>query len=160
MTILATVGCSNYNFDRLFRILDELCDEGVVDGGRLLAQTGNLDYTIRNFRHFKYASNAEMGGYIDQAELIICHAGTGTVTGALGKGKKVIVFPRLQKFNEHLNDHQLDLFRTFTQAGYIMGATDKEELADRIVNADGFVPRQFVSNRENFFSLIKNLIES
>lgn len=158
--ILATVGCSNYNFDRLFETLDALCASHVIDGDQLVAQTGNLNYEIRNFDHFKYTTNEQMADFIDQAEIIICHAGTGTVIGALEKGKKVIVFPRLKKFNEHLNDHQMDLYRSFTQAGFVMGATDQEELANCLRNADKFVPRTFISNQANFFSLIEKLIES
>lgn len=158
--ILATVGCSNYNFDRLFEALDALCISHVIDGEQLVAQTGNLDYEVRNYRHFKYTTNEQMANFIDQAEIIICHAGTGTVIGALEKGKKVIIFPRLKKFNEHLNDHQMDLYRSFTQAGFVMGATNREELADCLQKADTFVPRKFVSNQPNFFSLIENLIEN
>lgn len=158
--ILATVGCSNYNFDRLFMILDGLCTEKIIDGSHLVAQTGNLDYKIENYRHFKFASNEEMNELEDEAEIIICHAGTGTVIGALEKGKKVIIFPRLQQYHEHLNDHQLDLYRSFTQAEYVMGATNRDELADCLLNADRFTPRKFVSNQVNFFSLIEKLIES
>ena len=158
--ILATVGCSNYKFDRLFEIIDNLCAKKIIDGDQLVAQTGNIDYAIRNYNHFAFTTNDQMASFIDQADVVICHAGTGTVIGALEKGKKVIIFPRLKKYNEHLNDHQLDLYRSFKQAGFVMGATNQEELEECFSNIDSFVPRQFVSNQANFFSLIERLIEA
>lgn len=93
-----------------------------------------------------------------KADLIICHAGTGTVTGALKKGKKVIVFPRLKEYGEHESDHQLDLAREFAEEGYVLCAMNEEELEQAIKQIESFTPKPFVSNRENFCNLIRSLL--
>ena len=69
MKILVTVGCSGFAFDRLFRMLDALCDRGVLSGVDIIAQTGKISYTIRNFRHFDFASGEELKKYQSEADL-------------------------------------------------------------------------------------------
>lgn len=156
--ILVTVGSSNILFDRLFKIIDSLCDRGVLCGEDIIAQTGKIGYEIRNYRHFDFVANDEMKKYQADADLIICHAGTGTVIGALKMGKKVIVFPRLAKFGEHESDHQLDLAREFTEEGYVLCAMDEAELEDALRRVGDFEPKKFVSNQENFLKLIRSLL--
>lgn len=158
MKILATVGCSGFPFDRLFRILDSLCEKGILSGKEIVAQTGKITYPIRHYRYFEFVDNETMRQYQSDADLVICHAGTGTVVGSLKMGKKVIVFPRLARFGEHESDHQLDLAREFTEEGYVLCAMDEAELEDALRRAVDFHPKPFVSNQQNFLRLIRSLI--
>lgn len=157
--ILVTVGSTNFKFDRFFKIMDEIVEEGVLDGNNIVAQTGIKDYEIKNYKNFEFVSNEEMGKLQSGADVIICHAGTGTVTNSLSKGKKVIVFPRLKKFGEHESDNQLELASAFQSAGYVLCATNKEELITAIKNIDNFLPKEFSSNNKNFMNILKGLLE-
>lgn len=158
MKIFVSVGSTGFKFDRFFKILDELCDEKVINGEDLIAQTGKTDYKIKNYENFDFAPYEKVEGCILGADLIICHSGTGTVIGSLKKGKKVIVFPRLKKYNEHESDHQLDLASAFRDDGYVLVAKDKLELKSAILGIDNFSPKKFVSNNANFLELIKSLL--
>lgn len=158
MKILLSVGCSNFKFDRLFKIIDELCEEKILDGSEIIAQTGVIDYKIKHYENFSFASNETMSKYQEEADLIICHAGTGTVIGSLKKGKKIIVFPRQKQYNEHESDHQFDLANQFYNEGYVLLATNKQELKSAIDKIDSFTPKIFVSNKENFVEMIRNLL--
>lgn len=141
-------------------MLDELCDEKILDGNEIVAQTGVIDYKIKNYENFDFKSAEELSVLQDGADLIICHAGTGTVVGSLKKGKKVIVFPRLKEFNEHESDNQLELAEEFERDGYVLCARNKEELKDCILKINDFSPEKFVSNKENFIALIKSLLNA
>ena len=156
--ILVTVGSSNILFDRLFVAIDSLCEKGVLNGNNVVAQTGKIKYDIKNYRHFEYTSSNQMEDLQKEAEYVICHAGTGTVVGSLKAGKKVIVFPRLQKYHEHESDHQLDLAREFAAEGYVLCAMNEEELEKAIREIGDFQPKPFVSNKENFCALIRSLL--
>ncbi|MFD1007291.1 glycosyltransferase [Oceanisphaera ostreae] len=46
--------------------------------------------------------------YFDSADLVITHAGMGNVITCLEKGKPFVMFPRLSKYGEHRNNHQVD----------------------------------------------------
>ena len=156
--ILITVGSSGYNFDRLFRIVDELCERNIIDGKSIIAQTGNLNYTIKNYSAFNFASPEKMQTFFDDADVIICHGGTGTIIKSLKLNKKVIVFPRLKKFKEHVDDHQLDIAKSFLNENYILVAYNSDELEDKILNIDTFIPKKFVSNLDNFKKVISKIV--
>ncbi len=156
---LVTVGSTNFKFDRLFKIIDELIDEGVLKGEEVVAQTGIKNYQIRNYENFEFATNDEMDKLQLDAQVIICHAGTGTVTGSLLKEKKVIVFPRLKQFNEHESDNQLELATAFRDAGFVEYATDKESLIYAINNLNSFEPKKFVSNNKNFLNILRGILQ-
>ena len=108
--ILVTIGsCRDYKFTRLLKILDELCEEGYIDGKELIAQISGDDYIPKNYQYFDMKPRDEFEQLVDKADYIISHAGTGSIIPALKKNKKVIMFPRLFKYNEHLDDHQIEL---------------------------------------------------
>lgn len=157
--ILVCVGASEFKFDRLLRILDELCEEKILDGRNLIAQIGNTEYSPIHYISFPLIDRSEFQSLIDRADFIITHSGTGSVLPALKKGKKIIIFPRLEKYREHIDDHQLELKNVFTKAGYTLSAEDKDELIDAIQNIEAFVPKTFVSNTDQFNQLLVDYIE-
>ena len=157
--ILVCVGASEYKLDRLLIMVDELCDEGVISGNEIIAQIGNTDYKPRNYKSFSLIGRDDFQHYMEQSELIITHAGTGSVIPPLKLGKKVIVFPRLQKYKEHLDDHQLELRDVFTNSGYTLSAVAIDQLRDAIINIKDFTPRPFVSNNRKINSMVIDFID-
>lgn len=159
MDILISVGASEYGFDRLLKIIDELCDENILNGEKIIAQLGSSHYKPHSYKYFELVSRDEYQNYMDNADIIISHAGTGSVIPPLKMGKKVIVFPRLEQFGEHLDDHQLELAEVFTQGGYTLCANDKDELKSCLLKIDEFHPKTFKSNNANMNKLIIDFIE-
>lgn len=158
--ILVCVGASEYRFDRLLKNIDQLCDEKVLDGKEIIAQIGNTDYVPRNYKSFPLIGRDEFQKYMEAASFVITHAGTGSVIPPLKLGKKVIVFPRMEKYKEHLDNHQLELSEVFTSAGYTMSAENIDELRNAVKNIDEFEPRTFVSNSERINRMVIDFIES
>ena len=58
---------------------------------------------------------------MSKASFIITHGGVGSIISSLKLNKKVIAVPRLSKYNEHVNDHQLQIIEDFDKQGYIIG---------------------------------------
>lgn len=161
MKILVTIGSMvEKKFTRLFTIIDELCEEGVLDGTQVTAQEGFDNYQSTRFCCFDMMPNEAFKQLIDQCDLIIAHAGIGTVISCIKKGKKVIIFPRMAKYDEHYDDHQLELAELFTKKGYVLQARTKEELKLCIQNLDSFIPVQFISNNERMNKLVTGFIEN
>lgn len=148
------------HFTRLFTLIDELCEEGVLDGEGILAQMGAEPYQPQYFKHFEMIEDKAFKEQIKASDFIISHAGTGTVTTCLKMGKKVILFPRLVKFNEHYDDHQLELSEVFTQKGYTLSANNKEELKQCILNINQFIPEPFVSHKREMNQLLHTYIKN
>lgn len=160
MQVLVTIGSMvEKKFTRLFKIIDELCEEGVLDGKNVTAQVGFDKYQSKNFNCFDMIADEEFKSLIAKSDLIIAHAGTGTVVSSIKQGKKVIIFPRMAKYDEHYDDHQLELAELFTKQGYVLQARNKEELKYHIQHLDEFVPVPFISNNERMNQLIIDFIE-
>lgn len=158
--ILVCVGASEYKFDRLLKAIDDLCAKGTLDGNEVVAQIGYTDYVPQNYTFFNLIGRDEFQKYMESADLIITHAGTGSVIPPLKLGKKIIVFPRLEKYNEHLDNHQLELRDVFTKAGYTLSAENEEELENAIKTISTFSPKKFESNNVKINNMICKFIDN
>ena len=109
---------------------------------------------------FDFISYEEMQGYIRNADLIITHAGTGSILMPLKMGKKVIACPRLAKYDEHVDDHQTQIVDVFKNEGYILELKDGDNLDAIIKKSKNFVPKKYISNTNKFIKLLKKEIEN
>lgn len=160
MKTLISIGTiKGHSFARLLRIIDQFCDEGILCGSDVIAQIGDDKYVPKNYKAFDLISDDEFKRLISEADLVICHGGTGTVTSCIKQNKKVIIFPRLSKYNEHYDNHQTDLALTFARAGYVQSAMTKSDLKKLILSIDSFKPKDFKSNNKRINSIIINYIE-
>lgn len=125
--IFVTVGSRNYPFDRLFKKLDELCEEGVIKG-ELFAQTGTSTYQPKCFEYKDFISQDEFLERVKWADIVVSHGASGSIMKALNAGKKVIAVTRLEKYGEHINDHQIQNNEAFAQNGYVVAVFEMEEL--------------------------------
>lgn len=161
MKVLVTIGSMiEKKFTRLFKIIDELCEEGILNGEEVVAQVGFDNYESSFYKTFDMIPDEKFKKLIKESDLIITHAGTGTVTSCLKLDKKVIIFPRMAKYDEHYDDHQLELAAVFVKNNYVICAANKEELIKEIKGIDKFKPNKFISNNEKMNEIIINFIEN
>ena len=95
-----------------------------------------------------------------EARIVITHGGTGTIINALRLGKKVIAIPRLKKYKEHVDDHQLELLTTFSEAGYILLASNMKDLESCIENVDDFHPKKYESSNKQMIDILSDYIKN
>ncbi len=106
--IFLTTG-TQLSFDRLVRAVDEWADEAKPSCaifGQVLPSSGD-PYIPRNFQTEARLSPRKYADIFGKADLIISHAGMGTILTALTEGKKICIMPRLAKHGEHRNNHQI-----------------------------------------------------
>lgn len=119
--IFVTVGSRNYPFDRLFKKLDALYEEGVLTDS-MFAQTGTSTYKPKYYEYKNFISPDEFLEKIEIANIVVTHGASGSIMKALNAGKKVIAVTRLEKYGEHINDHQIQNNEAFSSNRYIMMA--------------------------------------
>lgn len=102
--IFVTVG-SQTPFDRLVRTVDAWCAR--QPGVEVVAQIGQGGYEPRHMRWLRLCSPAEYRRHCAAAEVIVAHAGMGTVLTALEAGRPMLLLPRRGELGETRNDHQL-----------------------------------------------------
>ena len=128
--IFVTVGSRNYPFDRLFRKLDELYENGILSD-KMFAQIGTSSYKPKHYEYKDFISQEEFQERILQADIVVTHGASGSIMKALNAGKKVIAVTRLEKYNEHINDHQIQNNEAFSTNGYVLMADlELEDLGD------------------------------
>lgn len=119
--IFVTVGSRNYPFDRLFKKLDELYEEGVLTDS-MFAQTGTSTYQPKYYEYKDFISSEEFVEKVNEADIVVSHGASGSIMKALNAGKKVIAVTRLEKYGEHINDHQIQNNEAFASNGYVLMA--------------------------------------
>ena len=153
--ILVTLGTQHQEFTRL---LDYIEKSKIKD--KIIVQAGYTKYKSKKMKMFDFIDYDKMAEYVKDADLIITHGGTGSITGPLKEGKKVIACARLAKYGEHVDDHQSEIVDVFSDEGYILKLDESTNLDDLIKKAKAFNPKEFKSNTKNFINKLTNEIDS
>lgn len=119
--IFVTVGSRGYPFDRLFKKLDELYENGILSEP-MFAQIGTSTYVPKHYCFKDYITPEEFIKCINDADIVVSHGASGSIMKALNAGKKVIAVTRLEKYHEHINDHQIQNNEAFSKNGYVIMA--------------------------------------
>lgn len=132
--IFVTVGTHTQSFDRLLHAVDDLAGSRAIKE-KVIAQIGNSAYEPRNFKWFRFTSFDELGKLYDGADVMITHGGAGSILNGLDRGKPVIAVPRLERYGEHVNDHQMDLVKFLEKKRKIIAVYDVRDLVKAIAAA-------------------------
>jgi beta-1,4-N-acetylglucosaminyltransferase len=116
--ILVTVGTHNQPLDRLVAAADEMAS---LTDEQVIIQSGSSSFTPQYARCFQFTSSEEMEELIGAARAVITHAGAGTLIQCLHARKPLVLVPRLKKFGEHFDDHQIQLVTALSEAHRAVG---------------------------------------
>lgn len=119
--IFVTVGSRNYPFDRLFKKLDELYEKGEITEP-MFAQTGTSSYIPKHYEYKDFITQEEFLEKVKESDIVVSHGASGSIMKALNEGKKVIAVTRLEKYGEHINDHQIQNNEAFSSNNYVLMA--------------------------------------
>ncbi len=123
-----TVG-SQLPFDRLTRAVDQWCAaSGRSDVIGQIGEVGTDGYRPTHFRWSEFIPPAEFNRLLGQAELVIAHAGMGSIISALRNAKPIIIMARRANLGEHRNDHQLATAAHFANRQGVYVAQDEAAL--------------------------------
>ena len=157
--IFVTLGTQDKSFKRLLEMVDSQIESGLINE-EVVVQAGFTKYESKKMKIYDYIPMDEFDKIVDNCSLLITHGGVGNIMTGMERGKKVIAVPRLKKYKEHINDHQLQIVNNFTKEGYILRAIDESELIDSIKKIKKFKPKKFKSNKDNFINILCQEIDS
>lgn len=145
--------------DKPFKRLIDYCENLNLDE-EIIVQVGLTEYQSDKLK-IKYFLNAdEFNQYINDARIVITHGGVGTIINALKKHKKIIACPRLAKYHEHHNDHQLEIIEEFSKDGYLKALGENDDLLALIKSMDDFIPKEYISNTNNFIQKLDDYLSN
>jgi len=156
--IFLTVG-TQFPFDRLIKSVDQAFDGRLINE-EIFAQIGETSYKPLNFESVVSLEKNVFDKRLKEASSVISHAGMGTITMALKNHKPLLVMPRLKRYREHVNDHQVATARKFEELGHILAVYDAKDLPNGIRKLKNFVPRERKSNPEAVADRIHRFLNS
>ena len=156
--VFVILGTQDKTFERLLRYIDKNIELGNIKG-EVIVQAGQTKYDSENMKILQLIPMEEFKKYIETCDYIITHGGVGSILDGLKASKKIIAVPRLAKYGEHVNDHQIQIINEFASKGYILSCNDLEKLGDVIKELKDFKPRKYKSNNENFVKMITDYID-
>jgi UDP-N-acetylglucosamine--N-acetylmuramyl-(pentapeptide) pyrophosphoryl-undecaprenol N-acetylglucosamine transferase len=126
--VVVTVGGNaHYGFERLVRSLHAI----IPPDWSVLWQVGPSDVSDLGIDTVASLPNDRLRAEIAAADLVISHAGTGSILTALQLGKRPIVVPRRAAHGEHVDGHQNDLAAFVASEGLaLVREADEITLAD------------------------------
>jgi UDP-N-acetylglucosamine transferase subunit ALG13 len=129
--IFVTIGTQE-PFDRLIAAMDNIsCRIGM----EVVAQVSSRSkLKVKYIKTLDFVSPTDFDKLFNEADLIVAHAGMGTIISALVNKKPLIVLAREKKLMEHRSDHQLATANHLEELGYLNVARDVDELEAKIRN--------------------------
>lgn len=147
--IFVTVGTHEQSFNRLIKKIDELKELGVIEED-VIIQKGYSTYEPKFCTCFDLIPWEEVQRLNREARIIITHGGPASFIDILSLGKTPIVVPRQSKFNEHVNDHQLEFSLALKNKGEnIIVIENIDDLQSAITNYENQVS-EYRSNNKRF----------
>lgn len=127
--IFVTVGTHHQPFNRLLNALDTL------DGNDLVVQHGPAEPPRGVARAEAYMPFDSMLECFREADVVVTHAGVGSVLCARREGHVPLVVPRRHDLGEHVDDHQVELTRALEARGSVIAVWDIATLAVAVASA-------------------------
>lgn len=156
--IFITLGSQKFQFNRLLKAVDELVEKKAIKD-EIFAQIGYSDYYPKYFSYKRFLARNEFADMEGQCDILITHGGTGAIIGAVKKGKKVIAIPRLSKYGEHVDDHQLQIVKQFEEMNLIYACYDCTELGKALSDIQNADFNKYESNTDAIINRIESFIK-
>lgn len=125
--IFVTLGTIRpYRFDRMVDAVQDLRAENWQITWQLGATTRN---DLPGEVHETMTAE-QVESHINNADVIISHAGVGSALSILRKGKVPVLVPRLSDHREHVDNHQLQIATELANRGLAVLVTEEQPLTE------------------------------
>ena len=156
--ILIALGTQDKPFYRLLEAVQKQINNDKIKD-RVVVQAGcSSDFKSNDMEIFDLIPMDEFDKLIDECDVLITHGGVGTIITGLKNNKKVIAAARLEKYGEHVNDHQLQIIENFSNSGYILSLDNFDELDKILDKIKKFKPKKYKSNTKKFIRILEKEI--
>ena len=106
LKIFVTVGTVHkYAFQRIVKLVNSVRHEGDY----IVWQIGDVSHKESSGEVHREMSESALKNFLISSDVVISHAGVGSILNILDFGKFPILIPRLSRFGEHIDDHQLQI---------------------------------------------------
>jgi len=152
--ILVLCGTQNHQFKRLIEESKKLLQYD----SKIIVQAGHTRYQDEDLEIFDFMDSKDLELIYDQADWIITHAGAGSLIKGIRRNKKIIAFPRLEKYHEHVNDHQIELTTQLSKKGYVIAFEDGNDICELYEKNIDFVASEY-NEPSNIIEIVEEFLK-
>jgi len=128
--IFALVGTSHLPFDRFIVAVENIAQS---TGQKTIIQYGHSNLKSDICDGFDFCSNEKIIQLMNEADVIICQGGFGSMFDAIKSGKRVIAIPRLVESGETAAE-QLSLVNHYVNLGLVEVCTNTSDIVELFNN--------------------------
>jgi UDP-N-acetylglucosamine transferase subunit ALG13 len=125
MSTFVTTGNGVQSFSRL---LDEIKRIAPQLPQPVIVQHGKTAFSADGIQSFDLVDLPTFQKLLNDCKVLITHGGAGSVFGALKIGKKPVVVPRMKKFDEIIDNHQITFAEELQRQGKVVAVHDVSQL--------------------------------
>ena len=151
--IFCTIGNDRHKFPRFIKIIEEINDFYNDD---IFLQHGYSLPPKEGIISCQFLKREKFENKIQQAKYIISHGGAGTIAYCLQNKKIPIVIPRLKKYNEHLDNHQLDIASHFAKEGLCIVEHNADRIIKLLKEKELTIKFSLQSRKKEFFESLRS----
>lgn len=156
--LFVPLGTQKFPFNRLIEALNGLVEKGLYKPEEIVMQSSIYEVEPK-FTHYELIPAAQFEELIDKAKLVITHSGVNSIISCMKRKKPLIIVPRLKKYGEHVDDHQLEIAELMKQKFDVIVVKDLSKLDVAIEEATHHEYKPWVSHQAELVSAIKEIVD-
>lgn len=155
--LFVPLGTQKFPFGRIITALNGLVERGTYKPNEIVMQSAL--YPVKpEFSHFGLIPQEDFNRYMQEAEVVVTHSGVNSIISCMEMGKPLVVCPRLHEYNEHVDNHQMEIATLMHDKYDVLMCTDMKELPELIEKAKTHKYKPWISHRVELLNAIRGLI--
>ena len=160
MKLFVALGTQKFPFDRLVNRLNQLVSEGLYNKEDIVIQSMKFGKVLPVFTHYETIPVEQFNEFMDEAEVIITHSGVNSILTGMARKKPLVIVPRMCKYGEHVDDHQLEIAKVMEEKYHVLVARDLTDLGGYIQKAKLHEYLPYISQKEQLLTAVRNIIDN
>lgn len=156
--LFVPLGTQKFPFSRLIEALNGLVDRGLYKPEEIVMQSSIYEVEPK-FTHYELIPASQFDELIDKAELVITHSGVNSIITCMKRNKPLIIVPRMKKYGEHVDDHQMEIAELMKQKFDVVVVEDLSRLQEMIPVAKEHKYKPWVSHSNELIGAIRDIID-
>jgi UDP-N-acetylglucosamine transferase subunit ALG13 len=137
--VFVVLGTWGMPFARPLREIERAAAAGLL-AQPIIVQSGCTTYSSPQLQMVPFFSADEMERMYERATMVVCQAGVGSIMLGLRKHKTIIAIARRVGYDEHIDDHQLEILDVFSKLGSVLPWNGEGDLPEVLARARDFAP--------------------
>lgn len=137
----------------MIKSVDDLVLSGRIRD-KIIIQIGYTNYIPKECKWFKFVDPQKFENLCKKSDIVITHGGVGSIMTLLKLNKPIIAVPRLKRFYEHTDNHQLQIVKELEKQKRLIAVYDTSDLFSAIKRVRKFNPKKRIQKNSKIFKIV------